>query len=42
LPEVVDAQVAREAMTAQGLTDPIDQQIHLAALRRAIVRANRP
>lgn len=41
LPEAVDVQVAREAMTAQGLTDPIDQQIHLAALRRAIVRANR-
>jgi carbon-monoxide dehydrogenase medium subunit len=42
LPEAVDVQVAREAMTAHGLTDPIDQQIHLAALRRAIVRANRP
>ena len=28
------------AMTAHGLTDPIDQQIHLAALRRAIARAN--
>jgi hypothetical protein len=27
-------------MTAHGLTDPIDQQIHLAALRRAIARAN--
>lgn len=42
LPEAVDVQVAREAMTTHGLTDPIDQQIHLAALRRAIVRANRP
>ena len=41
-PEAVDVQVARETMTAQGLSDPIDQQIHLAALRRAIMRANTP
>jgi carbon-monoxide dehydrogenase medium subunit len=39
-PEAFDVQLAREAMTAHGLTDPIDQQIHLAALRRAIARAN--
>ena len=41
-PEAVDGQVARAAMSAQGLSDPIDQQIHLAAMRRAIVRAHRP
>ena len=39
-PGAFDVQLAREAMTAHGLTDPIDQQIHLAALRRAIARAN--
>ena len=40
-PEAVDVQLARDTMTAHGLTDPIDQQIHLAALRRAIARAVR-
>ncbi len=39
-PGTINIQLAREAMTAHGLTDPIDQQIHLAALRRAIARAN--
>lgn len=39
-PGAFDVHLAREAMTAHGLTDPIDQQIHLAALRRAIARAN--
>lgn len=39
-PGAFDVRLARDAMTAHGLTDPIDQQIHLAALRRAIARAN--
>lgn len=39
-PGTINIQLAREAMTAHGLTDPINQQIHLAALRRAIARAN--
>lgn len=39
-PGAFDVHLARGAMTAHGLTDPIDQQIHLAALRRAIARAN--
>ena len=41
-PGAFDVQLARAAMTARGLTDPIDQQIHLVALRRAIDRANGP
>jgi len=36
----INIQLAREVMTARGLTDSIDQQIHLVALRRAIARAN--
>ena len=39
-PGAFDVHFACEAMTAHGLTDSIDQQIHLAALRRAIARAN--
>jgi aerobic carbon-monoxide dehydrogenase medium subunit len=39
-PGTVNTQLAREAMTARGLTDAIDQQIHLVALRRAIARAH--
>jgi len=34
-----DQQLAREALTAAGMTDAIGQQIHLAALRRAIEQA---
>ncbi len=40
LPGAIVTQLVREAMSAQGLTDPIDQQIHLVALRRAIARAH--
>lgn len=39
-PGALDVKLARDGMTAHGLTDSIDQQIHLAALRRAIARAN--
>ena len=35
-----DQQPAREALAAAGLTDPIGQQIHLVALRRAIEQAS--
>jgi aerobic carbon-monoxide dehydrogenase medium subunit len=38
-PGTADMPLAREAMAARGMTDPIDQQIHLVALRRAIARA---
>jgi aerobic carbon-monoxide dehydrogenase medium subunit len=38
-PGTADMPLAREAMAARGMTDPIDQQVHLVALRRAIARA---
>jgi carbon-monoxide dehydrogenase medium subunit len=34
-----DEQVAREALAAHGVPDPIRQQIHVAALRRAFAQA---
>jgi carbon-monoxide dehydrogenase medium subunit len=38
-PDAFNAQFIRDAMSAHGLTDSIDQQIHLVALRRAIAQA---
>jgi carbon-monoxide dehydrogenase medium subunit len=35
-----DPEPARHALTAAGLTDPIRQQVHLVALRRAVAQAN--
>jgi carbon-monoxide dehydrogenase medium subunit len=35
-----DQQSARQALVAAGMTDPIEQQIHLVALRRAIEQAS--
>jgi hypothetical protein len=32
--------LVRKTMSARGLTDPIDQQVHLAVLRRAIAQAD--
>jgi len=37
----IDRKLVDRAMAARGLTDPIDQQIHFACLRRAIAQANR-
>ncbi len=36
---VFDPSVAKRVLHVQGMTDPIDNQIHVAALRRAIERA---
>jgi carbon-monoxide dehydrogenase medium subunit len=36
----IDRSLVVQAMAAQGLTDPIEQQIHFACLRRAIAQAN--
>ena len=36
----IDRKAAEQAMAAQGMTDPIEQQIHFACLRRAIVQAH--
>jgi aerobic carbon-monoxide dehydrogenase medium subunit len=38
---VIDRTLVERAMTAHGMTDLIDQQIHFACLRRAIVQAGR-
>lgn len=38
----INVELIRKAMSASGLVDPIDQQLHLAALRRAIAQAERP
>ena len=35
----LDPQVARDALAANGVRDPIRQQIHVAVLRRALARA---
>jgi carbon-monoxide dehydrogenase medium subunit len=37
-----DAQIAARALDAAGLRDPIDQQLHVVALRRAVERARAP
>jgi aerobic carbon-monoxide dehydrogenase medium subunit len=39
--ETLDRQEVEQAMTAHGLADPIEQQIHFVCLRRAIAQANR-
>jgi aerobic carbon-monoxide dehydrogenase medium subunit len=39
--DVIDRALVESAMTAHGMTDLIDQQIHFACLRRAIVQAGR-
>jgi carbon-monoxide dehydrogenase medium subunit len=36
----IDRSLVFQAMAAHGLTDPIEQQIHFACLRRAIAQAN--
>ena len=36
----IDRKVAEHAMAAHGMTDPIEQQIHFACLRRAIAQAH--
>lgn len=36
----IDRKLVDQAMATHGLTDPIDQQIHFACLRRAIAQAN--
>lgn len=38
---VIDRALVERAMTAHGMTDLIDQQVHFACLRRAIARAGR-
>lgn len=38
-PEAIDVALARQAMAEAGVTDGIDQQLHLAALRRAAAAA---
>ena len=38
----IDRSLVVQAMAAHGLTDPIEQQIHFACLRRAIAQANQP
>jgi carbon-monoxide dehydrogenase medium subunit len=40
-PAGLDRQTAEQAMTAHGMSDPIEQQIHFACLRRAIAQAHR-
>jgi aerobic carbon-monoxide dehydrogenase medium subunit len=35
----IDRKAVQRAMTAHGMTDPIEQQIHFACLRRAIAQA---
>ena len=37
---VLNLELVRKTMGARGLTDPIDQQVHLAVLRRAIGQAD--
>jgi carbon-monoxide dehydrogenase medium subunit len=37
----IDRGAVERAMTAHGMTDPIDQQIHFACLRRAVAQAHR-
>jgi aerobic carbon-monoxide dehydrogenase medium subunit len=37
---VIDAALVRKTMAARGLTDPVDQKLHLAVLRRAIAQAD--
>ena len=37
---VINVDLVRKTMSARGLTDPIDQQVHLAVLRRAIAQAD--
>lgn len=37
----LDRQAAEQAMTAHGMSDPIERQIHFACLRRAIAQAYR-
>jgi carbon-monoxide dehydrogenase medium subunit len=37
----LDRQAAEQAMTAHGMIDPVEQQIHFACLRRAIAQAHR-
>jgi carbon-monoxide dehydrogenase medium subunit len=39
VPAAVNVELLRKTMSARGLTDPIDQQVHLAVLRRAIAQA---
>jgi len=36
---VINVDFVRKTMGARGVTDPIDQQVHLAVLRRAIGQA---
>jgi hypothetical protein len=36
----INLEWVRKTMGARGLTDPIDQQVHLAVLRRAIGQAD--
>lgn len=36
----IDRSLVVQAMAAQGLTDPIEQQIHLVCLRRAVAQAS--
>ena len=36
----IDVEFVRKTMRARGPTDPIDQQVHLAVLRRAIAQAD--
>jgi carbon-monoxide dehydrogenase medium subunit len=40
VPGVFDSGAAKRMLNASGMTDPLDNQIHVAALRRAIERAN--
>jgi aerobic carbon-monoxide dehydrogenase medium subunit len=40
--KTIDRRVVEEAMTAHGMADPTDQQIHFACLRRAIAQAEWP
>jgi len=37
---VIDMEFVRKTMGTRGLADPIDQQVHLAVLRRAIGQAD--
>jgi carbon-monoxide dehydrogenase medium subunit len=37
----IDHSFVERAMTAHGMTDPIEQQVHFACLRRAVAQANR-
>ncbi len=40
LVESLDAETAGKVIKAAGMSDPIDRQIHVVALRRAIERAH--